>query len=334
MREPDFNNMEKVLAKECPSRPTLFEFFLNERLYRKLAGDLPQTGNPFRDACRQRTRAFSAADYDYVTFAASEFHFVRPVRSQGKSISQNEGALVTDRASFDKYKWLDPDAFADSHLEDLASELPGKMKIICCGPGGVLENAMEVVGFDNLCMMLHDDPGLVSDVFENIGSRLVRYYERASRHDSVGALISNDDWGFKTQTMLAPDDMRKYVFPWHKEIAGVIHKAGKPVLLHSCGQLEGVMEDVITDMKYDGKHSFEDSIMPVEDAYEKYVGRIAILGGIGLDFICRATPDEIRKRSLAMLERAAVRGGYALGTGNSVPEYVPDENYMAMISAV
>ena len=35
-----------------------------------------------------------------------------------------------------------------------------------------------------------------------------------------------------------------------------------------------------------------------------------------------------------MIERASKRGGYALGTGNSVPEYVPDEKYFAMIKAI
>ena len=34
-----------------------------------------------------------------------------------------------------------------------------------------------------------------------------------------------------------------------------------------------------------------------------------------------------------MLERTRARGGYALGTGNSVPEYVPDDKYFAMIRA-
>jgi len=29
----------------------------------------------------------------------------------------------------------------------------------------------------------------------------------------------------------------------------------------------------------------------------------------------------------------ASRGGYALGTGNSVPEYIPIDNYLAMLSA-
>ena len=94
------------------------------------------------------------------------------------------------------------------------------------------------------------------------------------------------------------------------------------------------MEDIIEDIKYDGKHSYEDVILTVEEAYEKWGGRIAILGGIDLDFVCRSTPEQIKARAKAMLERTKERGGYALGTGNSVPEYVPWENYFAMISAI
>ena len=54
--------------------------------------------------------------------------------------------------------------------------------------------------------MLHDlrrsGPG--TGYFGAVGSRLVRYYEICAAYDTVGALISNDDWGFKSQTMLSP----------------------------------------------------------------------------------------------------------------------------------
>jgi len=105
-------------------------------------------------------------------------------------------------------------------------------------------------------------------------------------------------------------------------------------ILYSYGNLEAVMDDIIDDMGFDAKHSFEDKICPVEEAYERWGDRISILGGIDVDYVCRSTPGEIRQRSRVMLQRSAARGGYALGTGNSVPEYVPDENYFAMISVV
>jgi uroporphyrinogen decarboxylase len=49
--------------------------------------------------------------------------------------------------------------------------------------------------------------------------------------------------------------------------------------------------------------------------------------------VIRSEPDAVYRRAKAMLERSADRGGYALGTGNSVPEYVPQEHYFAMIAA-
>ena len=39
------------------------------------------------------------------------------------------------------------------------------------------------------------------------------------------------------------------------------------------------------------------------------------------------------RRSKAMLERTAGRGGYALGSGNSIPPYVPFEKFQAMTRA-
>ncbi|MHC5115448.1 MAG: uroporphyrinogen decarboxylase family protein, partial [Planctomycetota bacterium] len=62
-------------------------------------------------------------------------------------------------------------------------------------------------------------------------------------------------------------------------------------------------------------------------------GRIGVLGGIDVDFLVRSTPEEITKRAEKMVERGMEKGGYALGSGNSIPEWVPEENYLAMIKA-
>ena len=85
-------------------------------------------------------------------------------------------------------------------------------------------------------------------------------------------------------------------------------------------------------MGFDGRHSYEDNIMPVEEAYEVYGDRIAILGGMDMDFVYRETPENIYRRSMQMLERSAAGGGgYALGTGISVADYLPFDHYMAIL---
>lgn len=333
-REPSFNELLKVLKLEIPSRATLFEFFMNWPLYDKLS-DLDKSRISSEGSyIDTHINAFYSAGYDYVTIIGSDFFFPKKEVEVSYTLSLNDGVMITDRKSFEDYPWPDPNTSDYSEIDRYAAKLPEGMKLIIWGPGGVLENVISLVGYENLCFMLQDDPELAADIFDSVGSRFVDYYRICAAYDMAGALISNDDWGFKTQTMLSPEDMRKYVFPWHRRIVEEIHKAGKPAILHSCGNLEDVFEEIICDMKYDAKHSFEDNIISVEDAYRKWGGRIAILGGIDMDFLCGSTPDVIIDRSRKMLEAAALKGGYALGSGNSIPEFVPYENYMAMISVI
>jgi uroporphyrinogen decarboxylase len=329
---PDFNNLLAVLRRELPARPTLFEFFLNDRLYDRLVGDTGTWPKHLRSPLKV-AHAFRKTGYDYVTFLCPDFEFPAGEVEQKATRSINEGAVITDRTTFDRYPWPDPRRTDYSVFTDLENHLPPGMKVLVYGPYGVLENVIRLMGYENLCYLILDDDQLVFDVFEAVGTRLVSYYRRCVSFEVVGGIIGNDDWGFKSQTMLSPDQMRSFVFPWHKEIVDAAHEAGKPAILHSCGCLTAVMDDVIDDMKYDAKHSFEDAIESVERAYDRYHSRIAILGGIDLDFVCRSSPEDVYSRSRDMLMRAEGRGGYALGTGNSVPEYVPDENYFAMIAA-
>jgi len=326
---PDFNNLLAVLRRERPARPTLFEFFLNEPLHVRLAG----AGVPGDDPDRVKIQAFRNAGYDYVTAMVPGFGFPKEAVARAQTISLNDGAVITDRAAFEAYPWVDPDAADYASLDRLAALLPEGMRLIVHGPGGVLENVIALTGYETLCFLSCDDEPLVANIFDAVGARLLRYYERAVTHPAVGAIIGNDDWGFKSQTMLAPADMRRYVFPWHERIVAAAHAAGKPAILHSCGELVDVMDDVIDGIGYDAKHSYEDIILPVEAAYDRYHKRIAILGGIDLDFVCRAGPDAVYARAVGLLDRTAAEGAYALGTGNSVPEYVPDANYFALLRA-
>jgi uroporphyrinogen decarboxylase len=71
--------------------------------------------------------------------------------------------------------------------------------------------------------------------------------------------------------------------------------------------------------------------MPVTQAKQKYGDRIALLGGIDVDFLCRADEKTIRKHARETLEICLVGGGYCLGTGNSVANYIPVENYLIML---
>jgi len=336
-RQPNFENLLKILRREKPDRPTLFEFFLNEDLYELLADEKARKSTDDLRIFRVIITAFKNAGYDYATMPTwhtQTLWFHKNEVEQKSSKSLNEGFVITDEKSFNAYDWPDPEVGNYEIYERLAKEVPDGMKLIASTPGGILENAMELVGYENLCMITLENEELTKQIFDAIGSRLLRYYEIISPFPAIGAVICNDDWGFKTQTMFSPEMLRKYVFPWNKKFVEVIHAANKPAILHSCGNRSEIMNDIINNMKFDGLHSFEDIISPVEKEWEKYHEQIAILGGIDMDFLSSAAPGEVRKRAGNLLKLTSEEGSYALGSGNSIPKYVPVENFRAMIEVV
>ncbi|MFO7637394.1 MAG: uroporphyrinogen decarboxylase family protein [Clostridia bacterium] len=331
-RTPDYRNLLKVLERNQPDRPTLFEFFLNDDLYAFLNGKEILEYRTDNEYQYYRMMANAVAGYDYIALMGTNMVITREKGHRKDTVSLNDGDFVTDRKAFDAYPWPDPDDYDYSRLDYVSERLVPGMRMVTYGPGGILENAIGITGYDNMCYMDYDDPVLLGDIFEKVTDILVGYYKNVSYREDVCAVISNDDWGFNTQTMLSYVNMEKYVFPGHRRIVNTIHQAGKPAILHSCGNMREVMGDIINTLGYDAKHSYEDNILPVEKAYAELEGKIAVLGGIDLDFVCRSRPEEVHERSRDMLCRG--KTGYALGSGNSIPSYVPIENYMAMISAV
>ena len=91
------------------------------------------------------------------------------------------------------------------------------------------------------------------------------------------------------------------------------------------------MDDLIDDVGIDALHSFEDTILPVTEAKAQYGDRIALLGGLDVDFMCRATEEQVRERARRTLDRCMPGAGYCLGTGNSVANYIPLNNYLEIL---
>lgn len=129
----------------------------------------------------------------------------------------------------------------------------------------------------------------------------------------------------------SPTRKLSIVFPWQKKLVDLIHSYDLPMILHSCGNLETIMDDLIDDVGIDAKQSFEDKIMPVAEVKKKYGHRVAILGGIDVHALCTLSEEDLRQYVANTLDACAPGGGYALGTGNTVANYIPLSNYLAML---
>lgn len=253
-------------------------------------------------------------------------------RDGGRSYIDEHTGPITDWDSFEKFPWPDPDnPDATKALEWYSEHLPDDMCIVSGGLAHFCEHLSWLLGYETLCYMLYDDRDLVQAIYDKLEDITIRTVKQFLKFDRVRVLWASDDMGFKTGTMLSPDDMREFILKGHKIAARMAHDAGRQYILHSCGNLETIMDDLIDDVQIDAKHSYEDTIEDVRDLKKTYGQNIGLLGGIDVDFLCRNTPDAIRQRVRETLEVCQPGGGYCLGTGNSVANYIPVDHYLAML---
>lgn len=337
--QPDYRHMVQVLNNQRPARLPVYEHIISPVIMEKilgvhfaglLEGDEADKTEYFRQFCR----FFKEMTYDTVSFEVC----ITEILPGHGAITGGVGPIQS-RQDFERYPW---DELADRYwqyagkkFEILAENLPQGMKALGGVGNGVLEISEDLVGFERLAYMRADDPELFADLYVRIGDLMIAIWQEfLKKYADVFAVCRfGDDLGFKSSTLVSPAILRQHVFPQYRRVISLIRGAGKLFLWHSCGNIFGIMEDVIA-LGIQGKHSNEDVIAPFDRWIELYGDRIALLGGVDVDLLCQRPPQEIIERVYENGKRWRAKArGYALGSGNSIPEYVPVEGYLAMIEA-
>lgn len=345
--EPDWQAfLDCILRKGTPQRVHFAELFLDGEIQQAICaryGLLKDVGadDPF---CAQKRHLAvqQFMGYDYVRCGldgpAIELERLNAPdtadmkREGGRNFINEHTGPITNQKQFESFPWPDPEKASTRSLEWYSENLPENMCII--GSGGFAHFAEYItwlMGYETLCYALHDNRDLVAAIAGQLNQMYHVAAKRMVQFERVKLLWGSDDMGYKTGTLISPSDLRVFVLPGHKAMAKIAHKAGRPYLLHSCGKLDAIMGDLVDDVGIDGIHSFEDTIVRVTDMKETWGDRIALLGGIDVDFLCRANEEQIRNRVRDTLEKCMPGGGYCLGTGNSVANYIPLDNYLTML---
>jgi uroporphyrinogen decarboxylase len=338
---PDYTNIVNAALNKTPKRLPLYEHIISDQIMEKIAnaefssllsGNKRDKEEYFNHCCG----FFKRMGYDTVSFeccASSVFPFSGCLGNHAESV-------ISSYQDFLKYPW---DGIADRYFESygdcfeaLRSAMPEGMKAVGGVGNGIFECVQDIVGYVNLCYIASDEPELYDALFRKVGEICLDIWDRFLKlyGDIYCVLRFGDDLGFKSNTLISADDIRRLIVPEYAKIISKVHEYKKPFLLHSCGSIFNVMPDLIHIAKIDAKHSNEDQIAPFQTWVEKYGSDIGNFGGMDTDAICSLSLAEIKDYVNDVLKRCKNAGGIAFGSGNSIPPYVPAENYVHMVEAV
>ena len=321
MREfqPDYTNMVKAARNIEVKRFPLYEHKVDPKVMEEITGvsfaelyngDDRDLDEFFRNYCG----FYRDMGYDTVSFE----ELIGPAMPGSGALGEHVKGVIQTREDFERYPW---DGICDTYFqmyhrsfEALRRNMPEGMKAIGGVGYGIFECVQDLVGYEDLCYMRVDDEELYHDMFFKIGESNLKIWKRFLQEygDIYCVCRFGDDLGFKSTTLLPPDEIRELVIPQYKPIIQAVHDAGKPFLLHSCGCIFDVMEDIIA-AGIDAKHSNEDQIAHFSVWVDRYGDKIGNFGGIDTDAVCRLDPDAMFDYIQEVVSKSVGHGGFAFG---------------------
>jgi len=170
------------------------------------------------------------------------------------------------------------------------------------------------------------EENLVSDLLEYATDVTCQFIRLMAQ---TGAdMVSNGD-SVSGPDMISPDMYVKYALPYEKKIINVAHSLGQPYALHICGNTESILADMLLSGADAVELDYKTDAVKARDLLNQkttFIGNIDPSGVLAL-----GSPEEVKKRTLALLGVFSGINRFILNAGCALPSTTPPENIMMMI---
>ncbi len=249
-------------------------------------------------------------------------------RSIDKDIGSVQGSVLPE-PTLKGYSF--PDPLDRRFFEDIPAKIErycDRFRVYQIG-FSLYERAWTLRGLENLLVDFIDNPGFVHSLLNRIADYNITQIKEAMKYD-IDAIYFGDDWGQQRGLQMGPKLWKQYVYPVLKCMYGVVKKAGKYVMIHSCGDVDELFDDLV-GIGLNCFNPFQPEVMDIHPLMDRYRGSLCFHGGLSTQrTLPYGTPEEVKNETIGLLEHGS-RGGYILSPAHDVEGDVPLENMLAFI---
>ena len=231
----------------------------------------------------------------------------------------------------DSYAFPEPnEEFALGQARKLETDASGRFRMF--GLTMLLyERAWSLRGMEDLLADMLLDPVFVHELMRRVIDHHLKLLDLVLPYD-FDAVYFGDDWGSQHGLIMGPELWRKLIKPYMKQLCRKVKDSGKIVVLHCCGNIEDILGEFV-DIGVDCWNTVQPEIYDLAKLKKEYGKDLAFYGGISNQgFLPYATPDEVEKKCLEVLE-IMKGGGYILSPTHNLTPDIPAENAFAVVRA-
>jgi len=194
----------------------------------------------------------------------------------------------------------------------------------------LFERAWSLRGMENLLVDMYESESFVEALLEKITDYDLKIINEALKYNFDGFYFG-DDYGQQQGMIMGPALWRKFIKPCLVRIFEPIKKKGIPIMLHSCGNIEQILGELI-EIGLDVYQTVQPEIYDLEKLKKNYGSDLCFYGAISTQkTLAFVKPEELKSIIRKTIATLNISGGYICAPTHQVQADVPPENIMAMI---
>ena len=197
--------------------------------------------------------------------------------------------------------------------------------------GSHFEKANACRGFEHFLGDLAGDKAFAKRLLDTIIRKNMVMLENLVTIADIDGFLLGSDWGSQESLLMSPDTWRDLIAPGEYLEYQLIKDAGKHVWVHSCGNIELVIPDLI-DMGLDVLNPLQPECMDIYRIKDTYGSKLSFWGGISTQqTLPYGSPEDVRAETRAVISYLSRDGGYIASPAQEIQADVPLENVHALI---
>ncbi len=233
-------------------------------------------------------------------------------------------------ASLKDYFFPDPNKVME--LENIPGFIEKNQEKFIMGALGfsLYERAWILRGIEPILIDFLANPVFVEELFERITEFNLVITKRLCQFP-IDCFHFGDDWGQQHGLIIDPDLWRRFFKKNLKKMYEVVHDAGLPVSIHSCGDITEIIPDLI-EIGVNMISPLQAEALDFEFLKKEYGKDLAFWGGVSTQrTLPNGTPLEVREEVQKRIRVLSKDGGYILAPSHELQGDIPVENILAFI---
>ena len=347
--EPDKERLHATLRGEIPDRVPHFEALIEDQHVEKLLGrpagnTLGVGGDPAKGSeAAEGTRPMYPKDHlEFCRIIGQDAmiveNFWTPIKTKNPD---GTVALLNDRsfksrAALDRVVWPDESDMEErlQYVREYVKAAEGTGIGVSFCPPCIFQTLYEfVIGLADTMMMCYEQRDLVEEMLDASAD----YYERlvaTAVGEGLDVFYFADDFAWKNGIMIPPQLFREMWVPRAARLIAPAVNAGVPVFFHSDGKIDDAV-DWLIEIGVDGINPMDPYGIDYRDYKKRFGNRVTLSGNIDVERpLVHGTPDDVEQDVIAHMDVLKPGGRYIAGSSHSVTNFVPHENFIAMLNAI